>query len=208
VKVSSQLLENRQAALTIEVDDERVQQALHQTAKRVSNQVNIPGFRKGKAPYNVVVRAVGENRLYDEMLDALGEQIYREALEESQLDTYGPGQLDDVKLKPLVLHFTVPLRPTVELGDYRALRVPFTAPQIQDEAVEQVLTSLQERNAIVEPAGEGPVEPNQIAVLTLEGKLSPDENAETIIHEHDVNLQVADTTDFPFPGFAQHLVGT
>jgi trigger factor len=207
VKVSSQLLENRQAALTIEVEDERVQQALHQTAKRVSNQVDIPGFRKGKAPYNVVVRAVGENRLYDEMLDTLGEQIYREALEESQLDPYGPGQLDDVKLKPLVLHFTVPLRPTVELGDYRALRVPFTAPQIKDEAVEQVLASLQERNSIVEPAGEGPVELNQIAVLTLEGKLSPDENAETIIHEHDVNLLVADTTEFPFPGFVQHLIG-
>jgi trigger factor len=207
VKVSSQLLENRQAALTIEVDDERVQQALHQTAKRVSNQVDIPGFRKGKAPYNVVVRAVGENRLYDEMLDTLGEQIYREALEESQLDPYGPGQLDDVKLKPLVLHFTVPLRPTVELGDYRALRVPFTAPQIKDEAVEQVLASLQERNAIVEPAGEGPAELNQIAVLTMEGKLSPDENAETIIHEHDVNLLVADTTEFPFPGFVQHLIG-
>jgi trigger factor len=48
---------------------------------------------------------------------------------------------------------------------------------------------------------------NQIAVLTLEGKLSPDENAETIIHEHDVNLLVADTTEFPFPGFVQHLIG-
>ena len=207
MKVSSQLLENRQAALTIEVDDERVQQALRQTAKRVSNQVNIPGFRKGKAPYNVIVRAVGEDRLYDEMLDTLGEQIYRQALEESQLDPYGPGQLDDVNRKPLVLHFTVPLRPTVELSDYRALRVPFTAPQIKDEAVEQVLTSLQERNAIMEPAGGGPVELNQIAVLTLEGKLGPDENAKTIIHERDVNLLVADTTDFPFPGFVQHLLG-
>ena len=207
MKVTSQLLENRQAALTIEVDDERVQQVLRQTAKRISGQVNIPGFRKGKAPYNVVVRAVGEDRLYQEMLDKLGEQIYREALEESQLDPYGPGQLDDVKLKPLVLNFTVPLRPTVELGDYRSLRVPFTAPEIKDEAVEQVLTSLQERNALMEPAGEGPVELNQIAIVAIEGKLGADENAETIIHEREVNLLVAETTDFPFPGFVQHLIG-
>jgi trigger factor len=209
VKVTSQLLENRQAALTIEVDDERVQQALHQTAKRISGQVNIPGFRKGKAPYNVVVRAVGEDRLYDEMLDTLCEQIYREALEESQLDPHGPGRLEDVKRKPLVLHFTVPLRPTVELGDYRALRVPFTPPEIKDEAVDQVLKSLQERNAILEPAGEGPLELNQIAVVTIEGTLrvGTNENAETIIHEHDVNLLVAEKTDFPFPGFVQHLIG-
>jgi trigger factor len=209
VKVTSQLLDNRQAALTIEVDDERVQQALHQTAKRVSGQVNIPGFRKGKAPYNVVVRAVGEDRLYDEMLEQLGEQVYREALEESQLDPYGPGQINDIKRKPLVLLFTVPLRPTVELGDYRALRVSFTAPEIKDEAVNQVLTSLQERNAIMEPAGEGPLELNQMAVVTIEGTLraGTDENTETIIREHDVNLLVADTTDFPFPGFVQHLIG-
>ena len=204
MKVTSQLLENRQATLTVEVDEERVQQALRQTAKRISGQVNIPGFRKGKAPYNVVVRAVGEDRLYQEMLDNLGEQFYREALEESQLDPYGPGQLNDIKLKPLVLNFTVPLHPTVELGDYRSLRVPFTAPETQEAAVEQVLTSLQERNAMMEPAGEGPVELNQIAIVTIEGA---DENAKTIIHEHDVNLLVAETTDFPFPGFVQHILG-
>lgn len=209
MKVTSQLHENRQATLTIEVDDERVQKLLHQTAKRISGEVNIPGFRKGKAPYNVVVRAVGEGRLYDEMLDSLGEQVYREALVESQLDPYGPGQLDDVKLKPLVLRFTVPLRPTVELGDYRALRVPFTAPEIKDEAVEPVLKSLQERNAIVEPAGEGPLESGHTAVVTLEGTLGAgtDENAKTIIHEQNVNLLVDDTTDFPFPGFVQRLIG-
>ena len=208
MKVTSQLLENRQAALTIEVDDERVQQALHQTAKRVSGQVNIPGFRKGKAPYNVVVRAVGEDRLYKEMLEQSGERFYREALEETRLDPYGPGQLDDVKRKPLVLHFTVPLRPTVELGDYRALRVPITAPEIKDEAVEPVLKSLQERNVIMEGAGEGPLEVNHTAVVTIEGTLGAgtDEN-KTIIHEHNVNLLVADTTDFPFPGFVQHLIG-
>jgi len=95
----------------------------------------------------------------------------------------------------------------VELGDYRELRVPYTAPEIKDEAVEQVLASLQERNAIMEPAGEGPVELNQIAILTIEGKLGTDENAETIIHEHDVNLLVAEKTDFPFPGFIQHVLG-
>jgi FKBP-type peptidyl-prolyl cis-trans isomerase (trigger factor) len=148
--------------------------------------------RKGKAPYNVVVRAVGENRLYDEMLDT-GRADLSRSLEESQLDPYGPGQLDDVETQAARAALYSAARPTVELGDYRALRAHFIAPQIKDEAVEQVLASLQERNAI-EPAGEGPVELNQIAVLTLEGKLSPKENAETIIHEHDVSLLVADTT--------------
>ena len=85
MKVTSQTLENRQVALSIEVEDERIQQALHHTARHIANTSRIPGFRKGKAPYNVVARAVGEETLYQEMLKELGPQLYNEALSESQI---------------------------------------------------------------------------------------------------------------------------
>jgi trigger factor len=207
VKVTSQLIENRQAELTIEVDDERVQQALRNAAKRISGKLNIPGFRKGKAPYNIVLRTVGEEGLYEEAIDELGQQVYREALKESEFEPYGPAKMDDVQLKPLVFRLTVPLRPTVDLGDYRALRVPYTPPQASDEAVDQVLKGLQERHTMLEPAGEGPVEWNQVAVLTIEGRRGQGEEVETIVDEHDVSLLVAETTDFPLPGFIQHVLG-
>jgi trigger factor len=207
VKVTSQLLENRQASLTIEVDDERVQKALQSAAKRLSGRLNIPGFRKGKAPYSVVLRAVGEEGLYEEAMDTLGQEVYREALEESQLDPYGPAQMDDVKLKPLVFQLTVPLRPTVDLGDYRALRVPYTPPEVTDEAVDELLKGLQERYAVLEPVSDSPAQEGHIAVLTIDGKFGSDENAAPFMHEHDLNLLIADATDFPFPGFVQNLVG-
>jgi trigger factor len=206
VKVTSQTLENCQVALTIEVEDERVQQALHHAARHIANNSRIPGFRKGKAPYNVVVRAVGEETLYQEMLEELGPQLYKEALTEGQIEPYAVGHLDEMKKNPLVLKFIVPLRPTVELGDYRSLRVPYGAPQVTDEQVDEVLESLQERNAIMEPAGESPVELNQVATVTLDAKLDPAMD-ETLFHEQDVPILVAETTDFPFPGFALNLVG-
>ncbi len=207
MKVTSELLQDCQAALTIEVEDERVQQALRSAARRLANKLNIPGFRKGKAPYNVVLRTVGEEGLYQEMIDELGQQIYREALEESKLEPYGPAQLDDVQLKPLVLKMRVPLQPVVDLGDYRSLRVPYAPPDVSDQAVDEVLKGLQERHAMLELAGEGPVEPGQVAVLTIDGKLSRDPDAESIVHENEISLRVDDATDFPFRGFIQYVVG-
>jgi trigger factor len=196
VKVTSQTLENRQVALTIEVEDERVQQALRHTARHIANNSRIPGFRKGKAPYNVVVRAVGEETLYQEMLEELGPKLYSEALSESQLEPYAVGHLEEMQKSPLTLKFIVPLRPTIELGDYRSLRVPYSVPEVTDEQVDEVLKSLQERNAIMEPASESPVELNQVATVTLDAKLDP-----------AMPMLVTETTDFPFPGFALNLVG-
>ena len=207
MKVTSQLLENRRAELTIEVEDERVQKALQSAARRLANKINIPGFRKGKAPYSVVLRTVGEEGLYEEAIDDLGQQVYREALDESKLEPYGPAQMDDVQLKPLVFKLTVPLRPTVELGDYRSLRAPYTEPQVPEEQIAEVLKGLQERHAMMEPAGEGPAEMGQVAMLDIDGKLGAEEDAEPFMHEHEAQLMVSEATDFPFPGFVQHIVG-
>jgi trigger factor len=207
VKVTSQLIENRQSELTIEVEDERVQEALRGAARRLSNKLNIPGFRKGKAPYSVVLRTVGEQGLYEEALDDLGQQVYREALEQADLDPYGPGEMEDVQLKPMVLRMRIPLRPIIELGDYRELRVPYTEPDVTEEAIQNVLKDFQDRNTMLEPVGESPAENGLVAVLTIDGKFGPEESAETFMHEHDANLMLGETTEFPFPGFAQHIVG-
>jgi trigger factor len=207
VKDTSQTLENHQVALTIELEDERVQEELRLAARRLANRANIPGFRKGKAPYHIVLRTFGEDALYREVIENIGPNVYREALEQSALDPYGPGEIEGVQFKPFVIKATVPLSPTIDLGDYRSLRVPFVAPTVPDEAVENVLKDTQERNAVMEPAGEGPVEWGQIAVVTIEGKLGQGEDAPEIVHEHDVSMMMAETTDFPFSGFAPNLIG-
>lgn len=206
MKVTSQTLEKCQVALTVEVEDERVQQALHSAAKRIAGKTNIPGFRKGKAPYSAVVRLFGQDALFEEMLEELGQQVYREAMDESQLEPYNSGHLEDVQRDPLVFKFVVPLRPTVDLGDYRSLRVPFTVPEISDEAVDKVLKDSQERNATVEPAGEGPVEWGQVAVISMDAKLNPNDER-SMFNQQGISVMVAESTDFPYPGFVPNLLG-
>ena len=120
LKIETQPHDNCTLALTVEVDDERVQPALKAAARRLAKQYRFPGFRPGKAPYETVLRQVGEAALYNEALEKLGQEVYQEALEQEKIEAFAPGELQHVELKPMVLKFIVPLRPEVELGDYRA----------------------------------------------------------------------------------------
>ncbi len=72
-------LDNHTARLTVQVQPERVDKAMHDAAKRIAKEVNIPGFRKGKAPYNIIVQRFGTQAVLNEAIDLLGNDLYREA---------------------------------------------------------------------------------------------------------------------------------
>ncbi|HEY68324.1 MAG TPA: trigger factor family protein, partial [Thermoflexia bacterium] len=116
MKITTEPLGNRQLLLTIQVDEERTQQAMRQVARRIAKEVRIPGFRKGKAPYDRIVQRYGEDTLRKEAADMLVQDVYREALEEEGIESYAAGVLDEVILNPLTFEFIVPLHPTVDLG--------------------------------------------------------------------------------------------
>jgi trigger factor len=149
-------LENHTARLTVEVAPERLEKAMQAASRRIARKVNIPGFRKGKAPYPIIVRYVGEGAVLEEAIGELGNEIYHEALEESKIEPYAPGSLEDVKTEPSVqLVFTVAKQPVVSLGDYRAIRLPFEEPVVEDERVTEAMKQMQESRALVEPADRG-----------------------------------------------------
>lgn len=110
-------LENHTARLTVDVPEERFAAAMQRAAKRLAAKVNIPGFRKGKAPFAVVVNYVGQQAVMDEALEDLGNEIYRESLQAANLQPYTTGSLEDVKTEPsLQLIFSVPKAPEVDLA--------------------------------------------------------------------------------------------
>ena len=84
MKVTSEQLEHCRMAVTIEVEEERVQQALRATVRRISRQRPIRGFRPGRAPVGVVLRRLGKEAVYDALVDDIGETLFEEALEESK----------------------------------------------------------------------------------------------------------------------------
>lgn len=151
MKIETQRNDDCTLALTVEVEDERVQPALRAAARDISKRYPIPGFRPGKAPYETVLRQVGEGALYEAALEKLGQKVYEEALDQEKIEAFAPGSLEDVQLKPMVLKFAVPLKPEVNLGDYRALRAEYTPPTVSDEALNEALEQLRERQAVLEP---------------------------------------------------------
>ncbi len=194
-------------ALTVEVEDERVQPALRAAARQISKRVAIPGFRPGKAPYEVVLRQIGEGALYDAVLEELGQKVYEEALDHEKIEAFATGSLDDVQLKPMVLKFTVPLKPEVDLGDYRGLRVDYTPPGVSDEAVMEALEHLREHQAVLEPV-ERPAALEDVAVLDVNGFLNTGENpSDFLLADKDVALMLDAKADWPMLGFTPQIVG-
>lgn len=144
-------LENHSARLTVEVGADRVDKAMREAAHRISRQVNIPGFRKGKAPYNVVLQRFGTGAVLEEALEKLGNEVYREALEEAKIEPYAPGNLENVETEPqMKLTFVVPKQPEVDLSNYREIRLPFEVPEVEDSAVTDTMKAMQNREALVE----------------------------------------------------------
>ncbi len=151
--------EAREATLTVTVDESSVQEAMRLAARQLSKKMNIPGFRKGRAPYSVVRRMVGEDYLREESVEVLLDAVFPLALEQSGIELYHQASLKDFSTDPMVFSFSVPLEPQVEVGDVLALRVPYEAPTVSEEEIDAVIEQKREEMGSYEeverPAREG-----------------------------------------------------
>ena len=212
LRIETQDLDDRQLRLTVEVPRDRIEAAMHRAARHLSERTRIAGFRPGKAPYELVLQKLGEDTVFEEALDHLGQEVYQQALTDSSVEAVAPGSLDEVVSRdPLVLRYTVPLPPEIDLGSYADLRVPFEEPSVTDESLEKVLDELRQQQALIEPAAR-PAQMGDVVVLDVHGKLqAKDDEADAgegvLLDEHGVSVLLAPTTDFPVPGVSDQLVG-
>lgn len=218
MKIETQLLEDHQAKLTVEVDPELMQNMKRRAARKIARRVKIPGFRPGKAPYQVVVRQLGEGVIVEEALEMLVDEIYPQVIDEAEITPYGPGSLENVSsLDPPVLEFMVPLEAEVTLGNYLEMRQAYEPEEITEKDVDDVFENLRERQAIIEPV-ERPAEEGDLVTIRLraernqvEGDQDPVLLAErplpVIIRPSDEGDGDGRDDEWPFPGFSRHLLG-
>ncbi len=136
------------AVLEIEVPEDRVTEAVAQGIVQVSRKARIPGFRPGRAPRAVVERYVGRDAVYEEALERLLPEAYREAVRQSGIRPISRPQFEDARIeegKPLRLVARVEVEPEVRLGPYRDLRIPFEEPRVGEEEVDRTLQALRAR---------------------------------------------------------------
>jgi trigger factor len=203
LKITTEALENRQLLLTIEISEKQTEQAKRQVARRISREVNIPGFRKGKAPYSVVVQRFGEETVFQEIADFMADEVYRKALEQEAIEPHAAGMLEDVTPDPLTFTFTVPLRPTVDLGDYRDYRLDPSKVEVSAEALQQALEEIREQNAILTPL-ERPVALGDVVMMDLVGWTA---DGGKFLEEDDLQVLLDVEQYEPAPGFREAIVG-
>ena len=178
LKIQTEQDDKRQLLLTIEVPEERVEKQMRETARKLAKDINIPGFRKGKVPYPVLLKRVGRDALRTEAVEDMLQAVFTEAIDEIDPEMYAPANFDDMAMEPLVLKFTIPLTPEVILGSYRELRKEIEPVAIAAEAVDEALERIQTRHQTLEDV-ERPVEAGDMVTLSGKGELLPTEEAES-----------------------------
>ncbi|HEY8490522.1 MAG TPA: trigger factor [Dehalococcoidia bacterium] len=202
MKVTAERIPDSQVLLEIEVDPERVERSIERASRKVANRVRIPGFRPGKAPRSVVERLMGRDALLREALDELVPDAYREALEQQDISPIDQPSIELVQLDPLVFKATVPVQPTVDLGDYRAVRVPREPVELSEELVDQTLENLRRRYATLEPV-DRPVQEGDYVRADVRAEVE----GETVLDQKDAEFPVREDVLVSLPGLAAGLTG-
>jgi trigger factor len=205
VKVAAQEIENSQVVLDIEVEDERLERAVDQAYKRIVQRINVPGFRKGKAPRALVERMVGREALVEDAVEQLVPQVIEDAAKEQDLVVVARLRQDDLEIvstQPLQIKATVPVQPKVELGDYKALKIEATPAEVTDEQVDAVVTRLRESHATWEPVERAVESGDRVAidVLAKAGET-------TVMESKDAEFVVDADGPQPAEGFADAIIG-
>jgi trigger factor len=202
LKVTKDKEENRQAFLTVQMEPAEMEDGMQHAYERVVKKANIPGFRKGKAPRAVVERTLGKTRLLEEALDHLLPQAYEQAIKEQTIEPYAQPELEITQPDPLIFKAVVPLMPTVELGDYRSLRMQSEPVDIKEENINAVMEELRHQHATWEPVARA-LDYNDMAVMDINGEVEE----KPYVKKAAAQIQVTKDMISPAPGFAAPVVG-
>lgn len=158
MNVTTEKIENHKVVLTIEVPAEELDKGIKAACKSLANRVNIPGFRKGKAPRRILEMNIGKEAILDEAFDRVAQKAFDEALKQENLDPVDRPQVDIVTLeegKDVVFKATITPVPEVTLGEYKGLKVAKDAVEVKDEQVEEQVKNILNHHAKMVDAEEG-----------------------------------------------------
>lgn len=193
--ITKQEDEQRQLAMSIEVDEKRMTGEMKKIARDLARKMHLPGFRPGKAPFGVVVKRVGEEALRAQALEDMLNEIIFEALEEEEILPYARPTLKEMEFKPAKIDIVVPLEPVVTLGDYRELRRELEHPEVTDEAVEEAVEEFIERKTTTEEITDRASAEGDMIKVTGKSVFAPAEDAEEDA-DPDVLFEEADGIEF------------
>jgi len=203
LNIEKQYQEDHSVKLIVEVDQEKMNTYKHRAASKISSRSKIPGFRPGKAPYDIVVRTIGESAIVEQAVDLLIDAEYSNILKEADVNPGAAGALESVEsLDPLKLNFRIPLAPEVDLGDYHSVRMDYEWQAPGEKEVEDALENLRQMYAATENV-DRPIETGDYVLLDVKSETTELNRTgfATFVRSEDRD------TEWPYNGFARELAG-
>ena len=207
MKVTKENLENMEMALTVEVPVEEWEKAIKQAINRVAHSINIPGFRKGKAPRSIIERTVGMDAVLDEAYEICAPDAFDKVLREENIELGAYPRFERITAvsgQPLVFKAVIVPKPPVTLGEYKGVKVEKKDVEVTEEEVLKHIDRMRERKArLVDAAADAVVARGGMVTLDFQGFVD------------DEPFEGGEGKDYPLsigsgafiPGFEDQLIG-
>ena len=204
VKVES--IEKNIVQLEIEVESEKFAQGMQKSFLKNAKKYNVPGFRKGKAPRNMIERVYGEQVFYEDAINIVCPEAYDEAIKQEAIDTVDKPEIDIKTMgagENLVFTAKVTTKPEIELGEYIGVEIKKIEASVSDEDVENELKKAAEKNSRLITIEDRGVLSGDTVLIDFEGFI------DTIAFEGGKasNFELVIGSNQFIPGFEDQLIG-
>lgn len=206
MKVTLEKEQNNVCKMNIEIPAKDAVNEYNKAAKKISEYVNIPGFRKGKAPRNLVEQHVGVERIKHEALEGLLPKAFQDVIVKNELDIISQPYVESYDFnigEDLKVVAKVETRPEVTLGDYKNLTVEAEDYEIPEDAFEKALNGLLQQHSTFNLVVDRPTKDTDIVVIDFDGSANGEKIQGGAAENYSLDLA---NSNF-IPGFAEQLVG-
>ena len=192
---------NRQVALTLVFDEEELAPFLKKGANAVSKQVNVPGYRKGKATKELLEQYGYGDRIFRESLNILLPEKISEALNLEKIKPFYDPQFEKIDRDPLTIKLLIPIEPKVDLPDYSVINVKRNETKVTMKEVNKTIDNMKEQS-IPWKSVDGTVELNRLVNIDVHASVGD----EKVISQKGVELLLG-AEEILAPGFKEALFG-
>lgn len=197
---------NNEVKLEITVEAEKFDSAIKTVFNKNAKYFNIPGFRKGKAPYQIVEKTYGAQIFYEDAFNEVAGEAYEEALKEKEVEAVSRPEIDLVQIekgKDLIFTAVVATKPEVTLGKYKGIQIKKIEYNVSDEDVEHELGHMAEKNARLVSVEDRPVESGDITIIDFEGFVDGEAFDGGKAENHELTIG----SNTFIPGFEDQIIG-
>ena len=191
-----------EVTLVVEMEPEDEEPFIGRSYRRLVSRIQIPGFRRGKAPRSIVESHVGRPALVQEALEFMIPETLDQVLKDEEIQAFMEPELDLLEIEPVSFKAVVPLEPVVDLGDFRVIRLEREPVEVTDEQVDEVVEQLRYQAGPWEPV-ERPAQFGDLLSLNVTGII----NGEPAINDQGVDFIPQLDNELPVPGFSVYLEG-